>query len=407
MFEKLDQIDWSKLKHAYGPASDVPDLLRSLASEDKEDREEAMYELCGNIWHQGTVYEATAPAVPFLLELLESPTVLGKEEILFLLAHLANGSSYHNVHQNLPLLKNQSSTAEWQEQIPIELGWVREATNAVKAGEPLYLGLLSHSEGEVREAAVYLLASLDKPAPRRAGLIWERHEEEKEARVRASLVFGFGILAERNDLNRSLLLHALTSESGDAARLAATLGLVRLAPNQVPREGVAILLEAVAEPNRFDLFGESLWGEEDGIEKLLCDHLARLEGESALAGEEGLVKLLPAQELPQALTTAEALLALAFNKAIPRDATFASLTEQQQRILRALAKSPNVWVQTLAGEPAASVKTSMLVRSCGLPGKVNEFLECVTAEEGTFNRPGRAEHTPKLAERLKKFFGFR
>jgi hypothetical protein len=76
MLENLDTIDWRNLQHAYGPATDVPDLIRALASHDEEVRQSAMYELYGTIWHQDTIYEATAYAVPFLIELLESDSVL-------------------------------------------------------------------------------------------------------------------------------------------------------------------------------------------------------------------------------------------------------------------------------------------------------------------------------------------
>ena len=69
-----------------------------------EDREQAMHELYGNIWHQGTVYEASSQAVPFLIQLLESEVVEGRDEICILLAHLARGTSYHDVHQHLPML---------------------------------------------------------------------------------------------------------------------------------------------------------------------------------------------------------------------------------------------------------------------------------------------------------------
>ena len=70
MLEELDLIDWGKLRHAYGPATDVPGLLRDLASTDAGVRDAAMYELCGNIHHQSDVYEASAYGVPFLVELL-------------------------------------------------------------------------------------------------------------------------------------------------------------------------------------------------------------------------------------------------------------------------------------------------------------------------------------------------
>jgi HEAT repeat protein len=98
MLEGLDAIDWAALTHAYGSAADVPGLLRALASKNKEQRENAIYELYGNIWHQGTVYAATAVAVPFLYELLASPEVEDRGGIALLLASIAAGHGYLEVH---------------------------------------------------------------------------------------------------------------------------------------------------------------------------------------------------------------------------------------------------------------------------------------------------------------------
>ena len=75
MLNKLDEINWKELEHAYGPAEDVPGQIRALASTDPQVREKAQYELWGNIIHQGTIYQATSYAVPFLIELLEIPEV--------------------------------------------------------------------------------------------------------------------------------------------------------------------------------------------------------------------------------------------------------------------------------------------------------------------------------------------
>ena len=91
MLEDLDLVDWAHLTHAHGEASDVPDLIRALASSDAEERRNAMHALYGNIWHQWTVYEATAFAVPYLIELLDAPGVEGKDGILHLLATIAKG----------------------------------------------------------------------------------------------------------------------------------------------------------------------------------------------------------------------------------------------------------------------------------------------------------------------------
>src|SRR5688500_6475339 len=98
MLDGLDTTDWASLTHAYGPATDVPDLLRALLSPDPEEREEAVYELFGNIWHQGTVYPASAAAVPFSYELLVAPGAQPKSEIAHLIASIATGVGYLEVH---------------------------------------------------------------------------------------------------------------------------------------------------------------------------------------------------------------------------------------------------------------------------------------------------------------------
>src|SRR4051812_38388050 len=75
MLEGLDAIDWSILTHAHGPAADVPELLRSQLPQDPDVRLQACAELHETIWHQGTVYPASAAVIPFLVELLTYPGV--------------------------------------------------------------------------------------------------------------------------------------------------------------------------------------------------------------------------------------------------------------------------------------------------------------------------------------------
>jgi hypothetical protein len=67
--EGLEKIPWHNYTHAYGTASDVPKDIRYLASSESEVREGALWQLFGSIYHQGTIYSATAVAVPFLLPL--------------------------------------------------------------------------------------------------------------------------------------------------------------------------------------------------------------------------------------------------------------------------------------------------------------------------------------------------
>ncbi|GAX58136.1 hypothetical protein [Streptomyces olivochromogenes] len=86
---ELDNVQWHTLTHAYGSAEDVPELIKALYQGDEETAGEAIYELYGNIHHQGTVYPASAPAVPFLAHAVHHASGR-REELLILLATLAD-----------------------------------------------------------------------------------------------------------------------------------------------------------------------------------------------------------------------------------------------------------------------------------------------------------------------------
>ena len=90
MLTGLDEIDWASLEHAYGPAEDVPELLRRVTSGDEDDASDALDELWGTIWHQGSVYPATVSAVPYLAEIAAAG--LCTPGVLHLLGSIAESS---------------------------------------------------------------------------------------------------------------------------------------------------------------------------------------------------------------------------------------------------------------------------------------------------------------------------
>lgn len=58
-------VDWTNLRHAYGSAGDVPDLLNSLTPDPAD---EVWGELWSRICHQGSVYSASFAALPALAD---------------------------------------------------------------------------------------------------------------------------------------------------------------------------------------------------------------------------------------------------------------------------------------------------------------------------------------------------
>jgi hypothetical protein len=60
-------VDWSRLKHAYGSASDLPRLFDEIG--DPELAEVAWEELWASLYHQGSVYTASFAALPVLTDI--------------------------------------------------------------------------------------------------------------------------------------------------------------------------------------------------------------------------------------------------------------------------------------------------------------------------------------------------
>lgn len=158
MLEKLDDIDWSAVCHAYGAATDIPDLIRTVASGTAKEKEAAWYELYGNLWHQGTIYEATAIAAPFFVELASNPNQQALHEILNYLADIANGSSYLAVHEDYILSAGERASPEHQEKKTEELGWVQRTRHIVRESIDIYSNYLEHNDDRVRASAAHLLS---------------------------------------------------------------------------------------------------------------------------------------------------------------------------------------------------------------------------------------------------------
>lgn len=88
---ELDAQPWASYTHAYGSAEDVPGCLRALAGDDDAAAEEAQSELYGSILHQGSVYEASAKAVPFLARIAAAG--IRTADVLLLIGGIAEGGT--------------------------------------------------------------------------------------------------------------------------------------------------------------------------------------------------------------------------------------------------------------------------------------------------------------------------
>lgn len=199
----LRDIDWAGLSHAYGSAADVPAQIEAIANGSAPQRQKALWELWGNIHHQGTVYEASAYAVPFVARLATDPAVpeAARAELIAMIAAIASGSSYLEVHE--PLVRGGLTTEERQ-QMELELGWVAKAHEAARAVAPELLGLLPDATSTARWCLIDLAAQLPESASgverevQRLATVTDEPRLRKAAELTLGLIRGsttFGDLA--------------------------------------------------------------------------------------------------------------------------------------------------------------------------------------------------------------------
>lgn len=105
--ERLNEIDWTKYQTAYGRADDVRDQLLRLASTDQAVAMNVTHELwCGLCHQHAYISDAALPALPFILEVLDSANDELAVEILDILTGFAICST---------LGPNRCSTNQWEQ----------------------------------------------------------------------------------------------------------------------------------------------------------------------------------------------------------------------------------------------------------------------------------------------------
>jgi tetratricopeptide (TPR) repeat protein len=189
----VDEVDWHALHHAYGPADDVPNLLRLLLSDDKEVRDDAWQELYSNLWHQGDVYEATGYAVPFFLRLLQAEATPGKGEVLAFLQAVATGVPYLSERHTWMEKVLAEQGRDFRAEIELAQRYAQRAHAAVAEGLETYLALLHGPGFVVREAAFVLLCTFPEHGTRVLPALLSCVELEPEPGPKARLIRHLGL----------------------------------------------------------------------------------------------------------------------------------------------------------------------------------------------------------------------
>jgi tetratricopeptide (TPR) repeat protein len=239
MLERLDEVPWDTLEHAYGTAEDVPGLLRRLLSPHPKVRAEAQHALYGNIFHQGTRYPATPYVIPFLIEMCAEPSVPERFWILSYWGSLITG--YFSV-QERPIWGDGEQIhfcgeIQPDDSDPYSLALHQIYQESLK-GYTLLQTLIDDPDHTVRTGAAWVMACLPTMAAQTVPLLDGR--DEPSGWVRAASAFALGELNAAEPLRRML-----AEDDFPAARCMAACELARLDPDAALIEP---LLDFVTHP---------------------------------------------------------------------------------------------------------------------------------------------------------------
>ncbi|MEV6400827.1 HEAT repeat domain-containing protein [Streptomyces sp. NPDC051907] len=243
MFTGIDDVDWASMEHAYGDASDVPRLLRGLASPDPAERDAALDGMYGAVHHQGDVYACTVACIPFLFDLLLLPTVQDRGAILELLCSIAG--------EEEPDPDEIWSDFEDEEE---HRAWVANYVDAsaMIRGRPAYLfALLDDPDPQLRAKVPGALVQLHADAGRVLEAMRLRLPAEPSVDAVRALVAAIGDLGVRHggeparEAADCLLRVVYDAQPHPELLLTALTGLARCAPDLMPPDTAALAGEAM------------------------------------------------------------------------------------------------------------------------------------------------------------------
>ncbi|NED12575.1 PBS lyase, partial [Streptomyces sp. SID9124] len=233
MFAGIDEVDWASMEHAYGPADDVPGLLRGLASADPAERERALDGMYGAVHHQGDVYPCTLACIPFLFELVTDPAVPDRGDLVELLTSIGG------------IDLGEDDEEELDEEEAEGAANYAMAAAAVTANAGVFFSLLADEDPGVRLSAPLALAALHDDPAKVLAQLRARQAAEPDDEVRFALVEAAGRLALRHGPLAASVADWLSRLAAEAnppgLRLAALAQLARCAPSSLPEDVVSVV----------------------------------------------------------------------------------------------------------------------------------------------------------------------
>lgn len=239
----FDDIGWASMTHAYGDASDVPRLLRGLASADPAQRDIALDGMYGAVHHQGDVYDSTVACLPFLFALVADASVADRGALVELLCSVA-GEDEPDPEELADLFADEEDGTD-------RVAHILAASALVRGRAEFFLERLGDPDPGLREALPRALVQLHGDPARVLAALRERLTVERTDEVVRALVRAIGLLGARHaqplGAAAGACLRAVveSASAGPELRVTALAQLARCAPALLPEDSVAIATEVM------------------------------------------------------------------------------------------------------------------------------------------------------------------
>jgi hypothetical protein len=381
MLENLDSAAWSQLTHAYGAATDVPAQIRNLTSADEGERGNALWELYGNIFHQGARYQATPYAVPFLYELIAAPETPDRHEIVYLLVNLAlgyeesylpDGLDVANFRRALKESDSQMAPAGQAECDEYGVGprVYLDCYDSVQNDLPVLFKLLTDDDARLRRAAIYALTWFPENASQSLPAIRQSLANASDEIEVANALIAYGVLARssKSAINEPEL-HDFLSHASLIIRVAAAIAIAR---DPLTDDIIEILVAAILAAEELQIGGEDIRFNEGNLAGYACLVLARWGARTRDKIVPALCETLKSVSKHQSLDVTRSLLDLIVgDRPTPiKDMPAGALDPLELSSLREIARHGAWKIGNYV-----SVNYCELVREYGLPDSQESLIE--------------------------------
>lgn len=366
----IRELPWHTYQHAYGKASDVPDQILALLSPDKATRTKAFGDLYGNIYHQGSIYEATQHAVPFLIRIAGDDAAPDRADVLNLIADIGEGGSWHHSHKDLSLLKDKASTPEFQSKMRAELSHAAAAHRAVITGIPVYVSLLSSSDPLIREAAAYTLSRFPRDATSAIPALIEQAQRDPDEEAAATAILALARFQPTQPQLESI--RAARSNPPPSVHLALALADITALSDKAPSASIDTAFAALNSPPNLSRQSSRFF--DGGVQALVVGTLYALPPELSEQHLDELLQLFASDDQYDPHWLITLLILILFPP--PRKTTWnpADFTTYQRRFIITMFDNRRTF-SMMDGRPSILVNNLDPLKACGLPTNFEKFKD--------------------------------